>query len=551
MLENLKDWNKILIVCWDGATFDIINPMLKAGKMPTLSKLMENGSYGRLQSTIPPITAPAWGTLLTGMNPGKHGVFWFKELQRDENSFAVFSQPIDSSRLSGKTLLDFLSAEDYKIISHLVQMTYPAWPINGVMVSGWQLYGHERCEKRHYPPEVASILSGKDFISSDGRKESKIWVNLKANRDVALQLLEHNIQKCLGNALKLMGRYEWDVFITYFTDPDCVQHTYWDFMNWDSIANDYSEGDFGTAIYRIYQVLDDALSKILEHVSDDTIVFIISDHGAQRAPHKYLFINQFLKDRGLLKMKPQGFVTSFIWRVFNNSYFPVSKGHTILNLLTEHLVDWKQSKAYGISFSWLTGGVYLKRGNFTNRVGSAAYDKTREDLINNLHELRDPITEEKVIEAIWKCEELWNGPYLDNAPDIVFNLKAQYGLNFFPSGRLVDLIRRKIRGGGHSMEGIFVASAKAKDSAIKPSNEISFIGLADIMPTILYYLGIPIPSYVDGKVITDMFKKDFLHSKPIRFREVTRDKGISTKRTFSEEEVKKLEERLRGLGYLD
>jgi predicted AlkP superfamily phosphohydrolase/phosphomutase len=72
---------KILIIGFDGATWDLLNKMIRKGFMPTLGSLINKGVHGELESTIPPVTGPAWSTFSTGKNPGKHGIFDFIKVQ--------------------------------------------------------------------------------------------------------------------------------------------------------------------------------------------------------------------------------------------------------------------------------------------------------------------------------------------------------------------------------------------------------------------------------------------------------------------------------------
>ena len=101
---------RTLIIGLDGATWDVIKPLAEEGKLSTFKKLMEEGVWGDLESTIPPITSPAWFSLATGMNPGKLGVFDF--LSRKDNTYKL--HPATSSDFRKKAIWDYVSCDGDK-----------------------------------------------------------------------------------------------------------------------------------------------------------------------------------------------------------------------------------------------------------------------------------------------------------------------------------------------------------------------------------------------------------------------------------------------------
>src|SRR5439155_3387536 len=128
---------RALVFGVDAATFEVIDPLVAAGKMPALAGLMARGVRAGLRSTWPPVSAPAWVTFLTGKQPGKHGVFNFQNL--DGHRYSGFSETlVNSSYFRGDTLLDHLGrVSDVRSLAYRIPMTYPAWDVpNGVLVSG-------------------------------------------------------------------------------------------------------------------------------------------------------------------------------------------------------------------------------------------------------------------------------------------------------------------------------------------------------------------------------------------------------------------------------
>ena len=124
--------NKLVVVGWDGATWDLLAPWLEAGELPNLANLMASGSYGSLRSTPLPLSPAAWSTIVTGQNPGKHGVFdWF---ERKQNSYDV--DYVHTGHIGAKTIWQYVNQAGKRMGVFSLPMIYPAAPIDGFMVSG-------------------------------------------------------------------------------------------------------------------------------------------------------------------------------------------------------------------------------------------------------------------------------------------------------------------------------------------------------------------------------------------------------------------------------
>src|SRR5438105_1769979 len=124
--------NRALIIGIDGGTMDIVEPLVRAGRLPNLARIMARGVSGTLSSVIPPITSPAWSTILSGKNPGKHGVFDFKRPR-----LGTREVPVNSTDIKADPLWRLLSRAGKTCCLLNVPMTYPPEPVNGHIVSGF------------------------------------------------------------------------------------------------------------------------------------------------------------------------------------------------------------------------------------------------------------------------------------------------------------------------------------------------------------------------------------------------------------------------------
>jgi len=167
---------KVLVIGVDGATFDLILPWTEEGKLPTFKRLINKGIWGVLRSTFPPVSAPAWGSFMTGLNPGKHGIFGFAGYDaKDYPSSTYLSGKLaNSSAFSGKTVFDIASSYGIKVGAIKVPITYPPWRVNGIMISGQPTPDERKIFS--YPPNLfrsfgkISIYTPDEFQTLDPNK---------------------------------------------------------------------------------------------------------------------------------------------------------------------------------------------------------------------------------------------------------------------------------------------------------------------------------------------------------------------------------------------
>ncbi len=178
---------RVIVIGLDGATFDLILPWVKEGCLPTFKRLMEEGVWGELKSTIPPLTGPAWSLFMTGKNQGKHGIFDF--MVRNPEGYDWIT--INATFRKGRSFWNFLEEEGRRAIVFNVPVTYPPEHGKGAMVSGFLtppgaedfIFPPElgkKLEKEvgvfhpHYPGETYALGRGKVCprnVANDGRHD--------------------------------------------------------------------------------------------------------------------------------------------------------------------------------------------------------------------------------------------------------------------------------------------------------------------------------------------------------------------------------------------
>ncbi|HID71540.1 MAG TPA: hypothetical protein EYP29_02195, partial [Thermoplasmata archaeon] len=264
---------KIVVVGLDGATWDLLEPWSLEGKLPNLKELMKESCWGTLKSTIPPSTAPAWTSLSTGKNPGKHGVFDFVRLEGSSLRF------LTSRDIRADPIYDILSKKGLRNVVIGLPLSFPpSEDFNGIMISNW-LYP----KKRVFPQTM------KDLI-----KEYRVIPNVLKKGEDLLEDIIGTARSQVKVAKKLFLREKWDFYFFYYPETDLTFHKFW-----NDIKNSTS---LGKKAIRVFQIIDEFVGWLLDHMDEKTYLFLVSDHGFDDCPLA-ICLNLVLAKKGLLRIK--------------------------------------------------------------------------------------------------------------------------------------------------------------------------------------------------------------------------------------------------------
>ncbi len=541
----------LLIIGLDGATFDLILPWAEQGHLPTLARLMRDGVSGRLESTLPPVTSPAWPTFMTGKNPGRHGVFDF--IRPNAGSFDM----VNASQIDGKLLWELLGDAGYSVGVLNVPITYPPRQVNGYLVPG--LLAPDQ-GLTTYPPDLL-----KPYRAELGRYRITPDTQFSPGQeDDFIADLHDLIDTQLRYALRLMRDQPTDVLMAHFLASDNASHALWRFMDATHPRHDARLATrYGDALLKIYQHLDNAIQSLISNFQLPTSnVIVMSDHGFGPL-HRTVNLNVLFLEAGLMRLKPNVF-TRLRYAFFKRGLTPKgvyrllekiglqnltarvsrqTRNQVVGKFLSFEDVDWSRTVAYSIGH---VGQVYL---NLKGRepegiVDQADYDTARQRVIDTLHTLRDPETGRPMVDRIIPREEAASGPYLDRGPDLHLVLD-DYRTIAFPlfatEGRIVA---QQIRGdsGCHRLHGVFIAGGPAFAHGV-----IEGARLVDLAPTILHLLSVPTPADMDGRVLSEALAPD-LRARAVQTSEAAGHAVAPL--DFTADEQAEVEERLRALGYL-
>jgi predicted AlkP superfamily phosphohydrolase/phosphomutase len=554
---------RILAIGLDGATFDVLLPLLKQKHLTHLASLMKRGAWGRLASTIPPFTGAAWSTLATGQNPGQHGIISFQE--RDPFNYDTSGSGFVSSRRLGSTVWEIMSDHGKKVAVINVPLTYPPRAVNGYMVSG--MLTPPGARDFTYPPSLLATLGDDYIVDLDFLREDDQFRShgFPPKSEILMKIREMS-QVRGKTCLSLLKEKQWDFFMVVFTGTDRLAHFFWDDLE-SIIQNDgNATGRIQSDIVRYLKELDEIIGRLVETFGKPAVSMVLSDHGFGPSPTSRVYMNIWLEQIGLLQKRGRDSLVDLeYWRVRLGRNKQVkrlirqviperaqSSIKSVAESVSSDIIDWNKTQAYWVPIYFHVCGIEInlieKKREGIVTPGSE-YEKLRDYIISEAKKMMDPVSGEPIVDEVVKREELYSGPYVEQFPDVILMLKPKYIAAGSLAGRSLTESTSPSRPGEHRQDGIFVTTG----ASVVSLADLPELALVDVPPTILYLMGLPVPSNFDGRVLTELFDPDHMDANPIATSEaVIRDVVSGTPgQELSREEEAQLLQRLRGMGYIE
>jgi predicted AlkP superfamily phosphohydrolase/phosphomutase len=537
---------QLLIVGLDGATWDLFAPWAESGRLPALGALMRRGTWGRLRSTVPALTLPAWSSFMTGKNPGGHGVYGFRRLPWNRYEGTGLANARD---LRTTTIWDVAAAAGRRVGVINVPPSYPIRPVAGGYVVGCMLTPPG--QPFTHPPEVQSEL-GEYGIDIPPPK------NLRRTdadyRERALAYLEGMAQQTRIRAdatLRVMAARPVDALCVVFYAPDRVQHYFWEYVDPARTSAPPDEPAIRDALLAVYAELDRGLGRLVEAVGPDTTIVLLSDHGFGAKPERSIRINRWLADQGHLRRRRFWTMRRKVVR----KLFP-EPWRSRYDTTDFILVDRARSHAWAETIFTGTAGVWINvRGRYPDGcvAPGSPYESVRERIRRGLAELRDE-QGRSVFAHVRRREDVYTGPFVDEAPDLVVECMPQYGVMF-------ESLRRELRSpelfgpfeelgytGTHDPDGMYLF-AGPPFAALGASDAHPIEAIAS---TALYTLGVAIPSDFEAAPCTGAVRPEHLAANPPAYQApLGGDGGAAEPGWNSGEDEEQVAEHLRALGYLE
>ena len=534
---------RLLIIGLDGATFDVLDPLMESGRMPHLKRFIASGVAGVLNSTKPPITPAAWTTFMTGKGPGRHGIVDFEKYDVHTHTLTFNS----TFEIREKTLWELLSEKGLRVGSVNVPMTYPPRAVNGFMISGFETPSINAeftwpAELKH---EILRLIPTYDYRTNWRRRAFGGEALLRENLDYICNSFEQGWQLTQHCGEK----FGWDVLMVVFKLVDNLQHKAWKYLDPRFTAKFPRRAEMAAECFKR---LDDVLARLFDYAAQrDATVLIMSDHGHGSLDGKAQ-PNLLLQKWGHLSLRSgwqRAGTRAAHWmrRLTKGKATRFEQGSR--GIERELAVDWSRTEAC-VMHAGIYGFLYinLKGRGPHGIVEPERYESLRDELAERFRQakVRDKQGREfAIFTEVHKAEELYGCSREEN-PDLPDLLLA-------PSPGLA--VMRKIRGsravrwcsesrleGTHRVEGIL-----AMGGPNVRSGERLDANIVDIAPTALAALGLRVPIDMEGRVLREMFTVEPTIELEPPVKKVVEEYAD----VYSEEDRKALEERLSDLGYLE
>jgi predicted AlkP superfamily phosphohydrolase/phosphomutase len=544
---SVKPAERVLLIGLDGATWTNLQPLAIRGEMPTLRRLMAEGAWGDLDSTIPALTPPAWASLVTGTNPGKHGIYHFRHTPPGD----YYQRRLNTSRdIRSPTLWQRLGQHGKQVGVLNVPLSHPVYPVNGFMTT--DAFAPEPGVRTH-PPELVEEL--KDYVVDVENYPTALPGTANYERHM-LAFIDENervlVSQC-DAAVRLMGSQSWQFFMIALMATDRLGHFAWRFSD-PALEGTLTTDELkriGARCRAVFKQLDAQIARLIEAAGHNCAVVIASDHGFGPAPQSFFHANRWLIERGYLSLLP-------VWnwkRAVHGSLPRGLKAHLRTPADTKYgLVDWQRTKVWADPLESRAVAIHINRkGRYPEGiVAESDCESLLSQLTRELIVLKT-LRGEQIVAQIHRGSELFHGPpQAATAPDLVCILNKPFDVppsfrRDVRSNSLVTPNRHVLRDGGHEPEGIFLLHGLHIGSTGKlPPQPI-----VSIAPTVLEMFGLPIGDDIDGQPIAAAFTEEFLRVHPPRRESEPVALPPVAQPEYSEEDSAKIEERLRKLGYLD
>jgi predicted AlkP superfamily phosphohydrolase/phosphomutase len=546
----------LLVIGLDGATLSLVEPWAAAGHLPTLARLLDAGAFGALRSTLPAATFPAWTSLVTGVNPGRHGVLDFTE--RVPGTYRL--RFVNGGRRRAPALWTRLGAAGRRVAVLTVPATYPPEPVHGVMVSGFDSPLATAIDGSFvHPPElyddIRQVVGRVPFADFQEAFTGPGW-----HVDALARLLD-GVERRRDLAAHLLAREAWDALMVVFGESDTVAHHFWRFH--DVRSPRHAPSPWGDAVLRIYRALDAAIARLLD-AAPGASVAIVSDHGSGGASDRVVHLNRRLAECGLLAFRRGTDGLARTLRTAALRAVPLRLQGRLLRRLPSAAgrlegrarfggIDWAGTTAYSEELDyhphvWLN----LQGREPQGIVAPEHYEVTRARVAAILADWR--WEGRRVVERVWRREELHHGPFVAGVPDLLLELAEIDG--YTPSclrsdgfGPSVRRLARAEYGGGrgsgmngsHRRDGMFLFAGPG----VQRAGRIARADITDVLPTLLTLAGLPVPLGLDGRPIAAA-----LASEP-GYAGDGADWSVPASAPMDPEGEADMAARLRALGYLE
>lgn len=450
---------KILVLGFDGASPKLIDQWLN--DLPTFKTFKSEGVFGQTIPPLPAQTPVAWTTFMTGKKPSNHGIFSF--VMRKKGTYErIIAEP---GLVKSKNLFQILSENGKRVCALNVPMCGNN-KIRGCVVPGFLA----RNEGMFYPHEVREQIRRKFKLGKlRGDIRTKTLQGVKSDPDLFFEEVNDVTDELADVSLYLLQNQTWDLFMSVFMGTDRIQHFFWNTV--DESHSKYERNRYSNFVKNFYVKIDRITRNFLNSVDEDTVTFVISDHGFCPI-EKEVVVNNYLAEPELVKIK-------------------------------NGKVDVENSKAicYGYGDIWLN--VKGREPCGIVEPGEQ-YEELRKKIIDQLMSIT--IDSKSPLKYVSRSEDIYGLKCLSDGPDLYAVFKTGW-----QAARNPEIMEQRSNGryvkdepmwsGGHDgthdpsdVPGILCAS----NSRVRRVTDL-VLPLQDIAPSILNLMDVSAPQDLDGK----------------------------------------------------
>ncbi|MCP4423355.1 MAG: hypothetical protein GY803_02575 [Chloroflexi bacterium] len=561
----MTERKKTLLVGLDAVCWDYLDPLLKSGELPTIQRLIDQGNSGVLMSTMPALTPIAWSSIITGKNPGKHGVFDMTRRLSNSYEFA----PTSARSRTGQPFWRLLNERGVRVGLVNIPFIYPLQEMDGFAVAGFGAPGSV--------PDLTYPRDALDWMRARfGGYEPNVSVDLlRSGRYDDIFAGEREHQKIMvETAVNLSEKYQVDALAINLMLLDHMNHKMPDMAR----------------IQEAMRQLDVDLQRLIDKFQPDNIM-AISDHGSRRVKGDFL-LHAWLRDEGYsVQMKRSPKERDQALNFVLNQWFDDGRRHLLNNKITRLVIrgiasflpdgmlqrfgrylersvpfagenvmfsgelDFKKTRVYpGTSYAGL---LYFNRNGREPEgiVTETEQDALAQEIIDKLTQLTDPETRRPLFGNIYRAQDIFEGTMVEAAPDLVIDFyESDWNiLSTFHRGSYAEQVRHQYfvdnrkDFGHHSQDGIFIYSGQDFSAGLSGGTG----NVMDIPAALLHLYDVPIPDDYDGRSLAELFTPEFLEKHPVRYQTAVEYQAEQDDTSYSEEEAEEIVNHLRALGYLD
>jgi predicted AlkP superfamily phosphohydrolase/phosphomutase len=507
-----------LVVGLDAMEWSLIERWAEEGKLPTLAALIRDSVRADLRSTSEQLPDTVWAALYTGCNPGKLAKYFYVQYDPESGDLKHLADDV----IEATPVWEHLSRAGVRVGVVDMPKFRLATTLNGFQLTNWGAHA-TKTARASYPPELLGQVEARfgphpvgdcDAVDDKPRALAKLKGRI-------LEGVHHH-----GELFRwLMREQEWDVFMAAFSEPHCIGHHFWQWV--DPTHPNHGEEDthgLADAMEQVYRAVDSELGRMLELLDDDARVILVAGHGMGPIYHASWNLPDILGRLGYgagngngHEPKPaeteNGKGSVNFWRTLK-MVVPGRVQYAIKGMLPQRLQDellfrwyagsrdWRGHRAFAVPNNDSVGAIRVAvkgRDRYGVVEPGEEYERICRDLADAFEELTDPATGRKVVKRVTLTHEEFEGPHVEGLPDVTVLWDQTFEWHAVRSPRFgtLEISLQDSREGSHSSRGF----ALLRGPGLPGGTEIGG-SLYDIAPTVLEGAGVPVPDEIDGEPLT-------------------------------------------------